>query len=293
MTSRRPCSSSWRSSGPRRPRRAGSCPASRGSSPGCGMPSTAADRAAGPDSRPPVFLSNPAALAADVVVLDGPEGRHAATVRRLGVGERADLTDGAGLVAECVVTAAAPGTLELSVLARRREPRLDPALVVAQALPKGEHGPLAVDLMTEGGVDVIVPWAAQRCVTRWAGERVCCALARWRAAAAQAAKQSRRAWLREVTEPVTTAELARRVATAGMAVLLDPAGPVALSALDLPAAGDIILIVGPEGGVSPAEAQELARAGAVMARLGSTVLRTSSAGLVASAIVASRCGRWN
>src|SRR6516164_5594311 len=182
MTSRRACSRSWRSSGARKPRRAGSPPASRGSSPGCGMPSTAADRAAGPDSRPPVFLSDPAALAADVVVLDGPEGRHAATVRRLGVGERADLTDGAGLVAECVVTAAAPGALELSVLARRREPRPDPALVVAQALPKGEHGPLAVDLMTEGGVDVIVPWAARRSVPRWEGARGDRALARWGAA---------------------------------------------------------------------------------------------------------------
>jgi len=253
------------------------------------MPSTAADRAAGPDSRPPVFLSDPAALAADVVVLDGPEGRHAATVRRLGVGERADLTDGAGLVAECVVTAAAPGALELSVLARRREPRPDPALVVAQALPKGEHGPLAVDLMTEGGVDVIVPWAAQRCVTRWEGARGDRALARWRAAAA---KQSRRAWLPEVTGLASTAELARRVATASLAVLLDPADPVPLSALDLPAAGGIMLIVGPEGGVSPAEARELTQAGAMTARLGPAVLRTSSAGLVAAAIVASRCGRW-
>ena len=126
------------------------------------MPSTAAE----PGSRPPVFLTGPAALAADTVVLDGPEGRHAATVRRLAVGERADLTDGAGLVAECVVTAAGADTLELSVLARRSEPRPDPALVVAQALPKGDHGPLAVDLMTEGGVDVIVPWAARRYVTR-------------------------------------------------------------------------------------------------------------------------------
>jgi 16S rRNA (uracil1498-N3)-methyltransferase len=256
------------------------------------MPSTAADRVAGPDSRPPVFLSDAAALAADVVVLDGPEGRHAATVRRLGVGERADLTDGAGLVAECVVTATTPGALELSVLARRREPRPDPALVVAQALPKGEHGPLAVDLMTEGGVDVIVPWAAQRCVTRWEGARGDRALARWRAAAAQAAKQSRRAWLPEVTGPATTAELARRVATASLAILLDPAGPVPLSALDLPAAGGIMLIVGPEGGVSPAEVRELTQAGAVTARLGPIVLRTSSAGLVAAAIVASRCGRW-
>src|SRR6266566_2504454 len=212
MTSRRPCSSNWRSSGLRRLRRAGSCPASRGSSPGCGMPSTAADRTAGPDSRPPVFLSDPAALAADVVVLDGPEGRHAATVRRLAVGERADLTDGAGLVAECVVTGVRAGTLELSVLARRSEPRPDPALVVAQALPKGDHGPLAVDLMTEGGVDAIVPWTAHRCVTRWEGARGERALARWRAAAMQAAKQSRRAWLPEVTTAVSTGELAGRAA---------------------------------------------------------------------------------
>src|SRR6516164_6818659 len=253
MTSRRACSRSWRSSGARKPRRAGSPPASRGSSPGCGMPSTAADRAAGPDSRPPVFLSDPAALAADVVVLDGPEGRHAATVRRLGVGERADLTDGAGLVAECVVTAAAPGALELSVLARRREPRPDPALVVAQALPKGEHGPLAVDLMTEGGVDVIVPWAARRSVPRWEGARGDRALARWGAAAAQAAKQSRPAWVPEVNTPVSTGGLSRRVPTVCPAVLLEPAGPVALSGMDVPGGGDILVIVGPEGGVSPEE----------------------------------------
>ena len=96
------------------------------------MRSTAAE----PDSRPPVFLSDPDSLAADVVTLDGPEGRHAATVRRLAAGERVDLTVGAGLIAECVVTAAAAGRLELSVLARHSEPRPDPALVVVQALPK-------------------------------------------------------------------------------------------------------------------------------------------------------------
>ena len=252
------------------------------------MPSTAAE----PDSRPPVFLSDPAALAGDVVILDGPEGRHAATVRRLAAGERVDLTDGAGLVAECVVTVAGAGSLELSVLARRREPRPDPVLVVAQALPKGEHGPLAVDLMTEGGVDVIVPWTAQRCVTRWEGPRGERALARWRATAAQAAKQSRRAWLPEVTAPASTADLARRVAAASLAVLLAPAAPVPLSGMDLPGSGDILLIVGPEGGVSPGETAQLTGAGAAAARLGPTMLRASSAGLVAAAVVASRVGRW-
>jgi 16S rRNA (uracil1498-N3)-methyltransferase len=244
-------------------------------------------------ARPPVFLSEPAALAADLVVLDGPEGRHAATVRRLAAGERVDLTDGAGLVAECVVAAARAGVLELSVLARRREPYPDPVLVVVQALPKGEHGPLAVDLMTEGGVDVIVPWAAQRCVTRWQGERGERALARWRAAAREAAKQARRAWLPEVTGLVTTGELVRRVESASLAVLLEPGAPVALSERELPGCGVIVVIVGPEGGISPAEMAELTEAGAVTARLGPAVLRTSSAGLVAATILASRSGRWD
>jgi 16S rRNA (uracil1498-N3)-methyltransferase len=164
--------------------------------------------------------------------------------------------------------------------------------VVAQALPKGDHGPLAVDLMTEGGVDVIVPWAARRCVTRWEGARGERALARWRAAAAQAAKQSRRAWLPGVTGPVSTGELAVRAAVATLAVLLDPAGPVALRDMDLPGSGDILVIVGPEGGVSPEETTQLTAAGAVAARLGPTVLRTSSAGLVAATVLASRTGRW-
>jgi 16S rRNA (uracil1498-N3)-methyltransferase len=239
-----------------------------------------------------VFLAEPAALAGDRVVLTGPEGRHAGTVRRLAPGERVDLTDGAGLTAQCVVAAVRRGALELSVTARHREPRPDPALVVAQALPKGDRGPLAVELLTEGGVDVIVPWAAERCVARWAGERADRSLARWRATSKEAAKQARRAWLPEVTEPVTTADLVTRAASASLAVLLDPAGPAALGSLPLPASGDIVVIVGPEGGISPAEAAALTGAGAVAARLGPTVLRTSTAGVVAAGILLSRCGRW-
>jgi 16S rRNA (uracil1498-N3)-methyltransferase len=76
-------------------------------------------------------------------------------------------------------------------------------------------------------------------------------------------------------------------------VLLDPAGPMPLSRLGLPGSGDILVIVGPEGGVSPEETARLTGAGAVAARLGPTVLRTSSAGLVAAAVVASRAGRWD
>ena len=153
--------------------------------------------------QPPLFLADRAELQRDTVVLSGPEGRHAATVRRLRAGERVDVGDGAGLVAECVVTGHSGHGLELAVQARREVPRPDPVITVVQAIPKGDRGELAVEEMTEVGVDRIVPWAAARSVPVWQAERGARSLARWRATAREAAKQSRRAWLPEVTEPAS------------------------------------------------------------------------------------------
>jgi 16S rRNA (uracil1498-N3)-methyltransferase len=225
-------------------------------------------------------------------MLAGQEGRHATTVRRLAPGERADVTDGRGILAECVVTAASPGLLELAVVTRRAEPAPDPRVVVVQAIPKGDRGELAVEIMTEVGVDVVVPWFAERCVARWRGERADKALERWRATAREAAKQSRRARFPEITAPAATQAVTEMVAAASLAILLDPEAPAALGTVPFPGSGDIVLIVGPEGGVSPAESSVLAQAGAVSARLGPSVLRTSSAGAVAAALALGGCGRW-
>ena len=241
---------------------------------------------------PPVFVADRAQLSRDQVTLTGAEGKHASTVRRISPGERVDLTDGAGLLARCVVTAARPGELELAVVERRHEPEPSCRVVIVQALMKGDRGELAVELMTEVGVDVIVPWAAQRCVTRWHPDRQDRALARWRASAREAAKQSRRARFPEVTEQAQTTDVLGRVADAGLACVLDPQAAGALATLALPTTGDIVIVVGPEGGITPAELAELAGAGAVSVRLGPSVLRGSSAGAVAAALVLSRCGRW-
>jgi 16S rRNA (uracil1498-N3)-methyltransferase len=258
------------------------------------MPSTAAERPAapGPDARPPLFVTAPGELAGDVIVLAGAEGRHATTVRRLASGERVDVTDGAGQLAECVVTQARPGTLRLAVQARRVQPPAAPALTVVQALAKGDRGQLAVELLTETGADVIVPWAAARSVTRWQGERGDRALARWRATAQEAAKQARRARFPVVTPLADGTEVARLVRSAALAVLLDLDAGTALAALPVPSQGEVVVIVGPEGGVSPAEASALAAAGAVGAHLGPTVLRTSTAGAVAVSVLLSRSSRW-
>jgi len=202
------------------------------------------------------------------------------------------VTDGAGQVAECAVIRASGGVLQLAVRSRRVEPPADPALVVVQALPKGDRGQLAVELMTEAGVDVIVPWAAQRCVTQWRGERGERALARWRATAREAAKQARRARFPEVAGLASTPEVVHAVRSAALAVLLDPGAGTALSTLPLPPSGELVLIVGPEGGPSPAEVAALTGAGAAGAHLGPTVLRTSTAGVVAASVMLSRSGRW-
>ena len=246
----------------------------------------------GPVAGPPVFLVPPGDLAAGLVTLSGPEGHHAAAVRRLRPGERADVSDGAGTIAECVVVSAGRDSVVLDVRSVREVPSPQPLITVVQALPKGDRGELAVELMTEVGVDSVVAWAAQRCVVRWQGERGARALGRWQSAAREAAKQSRRAWIPEVTGPATLADVTTRVSAAARAVVLEADAAEALSQLALPARGEIALVVGPEGGISPAERAALSAAGATEARLGPTVLRTSTAGAAAAAVLLTRTGRW-
>jgi 16S rRNA (uracil1498-N3)-methyltransferase len=225
-------------------------------------------------------------------VLSGAEGRHAATVRRIGPGERVDISDGRGLVAECVVTSAAEGRLELRVLAKRSEAPPQPALVAVQAIPKGSRAELAVELMTEVGVDVIVPWAAARSIPRWDGERAARALGRWRDTSREAAKQARRSRIPCVSEPATTEDVVRLIHSADLAVVLEPAAPARLAGIAVPASGNVVVVAGPEGGLTDEEGSAFTAAGAMPARLGPSVLRTSTAAAVAAAVLLSRSGRW-
>lgn len=201
------------------------------------------------------------------------------------------MSDGAGTLAECVVTAVGRDHVTLDVRAVHTVPPPRPRLVVAQSLVKGDRGELAVELMTEVGVDTVIPWAAERSIAKWQAERGAKALAKWRSTAREAAKQSRRAWLPEVTELATTAALAKRASTA-CAIVLEADAPAKLHELALPETDDILLFVGPEGGISPAERASLKDAGAIEARLGPLVLRTSTAGAAAAAILLTKTARW-
>ncbi len=238
----------------------------------------------------PLFLV--ADVSADLLVLRGPEGRHAATVRRVRIGENVDLADGAGNRAHCTVTGLEPDAVELRVVSRSTDPEPCPRLVLVQALAKGDRGELAVELATEVGVDEIIPWSAERCVVKWEGVRGERALARWRATAREAGKQSRRARHPVVPDPLDTPELMLRMAAATTLVLHESA-VAPLAGTSLPATGEVLLVVGPEGGISDRELAGLVAAGGRSVRLGASVLRTSTAGAAAAAVVSARTARWS
>jgi 16S rRNA (uracil1498-N3)-methyltransferase len=227
-------------------------------------------------------------------VLDGPEGRHAAAVRRLQAGEELVIADGRGAAAACVVESVhGKDSLALRVERTWTEPQPQPRIVLAQALIKGDRGELAVELATETGVDAIVPWRASRSIVKWEdGPRGAKALARWRSTAREAAKQSRRAWIPDVAEPATTRQLADLVRKSAVTIILDAAAGAGMHEVALPTEGDLVLVVGPEGGISESESETLRAAGAQVARLGPTVLRASTAAAAAIAALGVLTPRW-
>ncbi|MEP7159688.1 MAG: 16S rRNA (uracil(1498)-N(3))-methyltransferase [Dermatophilaceae bacterium] len=227
----------------------------------------------------------------DLVVLDGPEGHHASTVTRLQVGEVVLCADGSGLLAEAVVDSVGRGELTVRVVTIREAIPPAPRLVLAQALVKDGRDERAVEAATELGADEIVPWQAQRCVVRWRGPRGEKARAKWAAVADAAAKQARRATVPTVPRAVDSASLARRVqdcvVAGGLAVVLHEEADVPLAGLPLERAWrlpEILLIIGPEGGLAPEELDVLVAAGAAPVRLGSEILRAGTAGAAALAV---------
>jgi 16S rRNA (uracil1498-N3)-methyltransferase len=233
----------------------------------------------------------------DIAVVDGDEGFHAANVRRSRPGEELDLSDGVGTLAHCVIEDVGKGRLSARVLERRTVPPAAPPVTVVQALPKSDRSELAIELATEAGADAFVAWQASRCVARWDGPaRVDKGLRRWAAVARSAARQSRRAYIPSVTGVVSTAELVKRICddvTAGAVVLaLHESAVARLTELPVAQADSLMLIVGPEGGIADDEIAVLSEAGASAARLGPTVLRTSSAAAVALGALGVLTPRW-
>ncbi|MGH3506929.1 MAG: 16S rRNA (uracil(1498)-N(3))-methyltransferase [Nocardioidaceae bacterium] len=253
----------------------------------------------------PVFLVATEALRHDLITLDGDEARHA-HVKRVRVGEQVLLTDGLGAGAECEVVSVAKAAVDCAVLVRRVAPPAVPRLTVVQAIPKGEHADRAVDLLTEVGADAIVPWMAARNVVQWRGDKTAKGVARWRAVATASAKQARRLRFPDVSHVHCTDEVVDLVREAGLSLVLHESASEPLAVVldgfgrDSPpdmghdglGVEDVVILVGPEGGITDVELTALAEAGGRVVGMGPTVLRSSSAGTVAAALVLSHTARW-
>lgn len=236
------------------------------------------------------FLESLAGAAAgDLVTLAGEEAHHAAVVSRMRRGERVLVSDGAGVLAEGVIERAERDGVDVVLQRVELVPAPSPRIGLAQALAKGDRAELAVQAATELGVDAIVPWQARRSVVQWKGERGDKSLERWRKVVREAGKQAIRPRMPQVGAVVDTAGLAG-LADVWQLIVLEPTASVSIA--DVPVERDLLLIVGPEGGIEPGELEALDAAGAVQARMGDHVLRTSTAGLAGLAALSVRLGRW-
>lgn len=248
----------------------------------------------------PVFLAEAGGLSGarpgGTVTLTGEEARHAVAVRRLRAGERVELVDGAGLRVAGTVRAAERSALTVDVAAVEREDQPEPRLILVQALAKGGRDEQAVEAATELGVDAVVPWQADRCVAVWTGpgkgDKAAKGRRRWEAVVRAAAKQSRRARVPEVRAPVTSRELLASLRAGATTLVLHETAETPLDAVVLPRAGEVLVVVGPEGGITEEELSAFTAAGGQVCRLGPHVLRSSTAGPAALAVLASRSGRW-
>jgi len=233
----------------------------------------------------------------ELAVVDGDEGFHAANVRRIRAGEKLDLGDGAGAMAHCVIEQVAKAKLTARVLERWTVEPAAPKVTVVQALPKSDRSELAIELATEAGADAFVAWQAARCVARWDDGRADKGLRRWRAVARAAARQSRRPHIPVVSGVASTRDLiadVREAVASGSTVLaLHESAAEPLTKIALAQAHSLLLVVGPEGGISDEEVTALSEAGAAVVRLGPTVLRTSTAAAVALGALGALTPRWD
>lgn len=246
--------------------------------------------------------------------LSGDEGRHAAKVRRMTVGEELDVVDGSGLRVRGVITGTGASSVTLEVRQVIREEAPACRLVLVQALAKGGRDEQAIESATEIGVDAVIPWQSQRSIVKWSGSKADKARAKWESVVVAAAKQSRRSWVPQVEGVRDSRALAQwvaRVSAEGGVVFVaheaasrsmredlserawsvwGSGGQSGVDQCDLPPV--VGVIVGPEGGITDEERDVFRQAGAVEVLLGPHVLRSSSAGCAALTLVSAAVGRW-
>lgn len=241
----------------------------------------------------PLFYSSDLSniKAGEIFRLAGDEGKHAANVRRMRIGEAIQLTDGLGLRVQGLVSSVEPGAVSVAVSSVNREARSALQFTLVQALAKGDRDELAVQAATELGATGIIPWQASRSVSRWDDAKKAKGQQRWQSIATEAAKQSLRVYLPNVSTILSTTELAKTVSSFDAVLVLDPTAEKSIVTPSI--SGRVAIVVGPEGGIATEELALLEDAGAIRVHLGAGILRTSTAGLAAISYLVGSSGQWD
>ena len=239
------------------------------------------------------FTDTPLSEATTTVSLTGDEARHAVQVARVRVGDSFEVSDGVGWRTTATVVSADKSLVVCDVADPRCDAPTAVHFVLAQALAKGDRDEMAVQAATELGVAHVIPWQAERSVSRWTDDKVPKGVTRWNAIVREAAKQSMRSRIPTVGEPENTANLGSTMSDVTWLVL-DPRAASTLSQWfrDVGNPNRIGIIVGPEGGISDGEIAQLSARGVTPVRLDGPVLRTSTAGPAAIAGLLALSGAW-
>ena len=221
--------------------------------------------------------------------LSGDDGHHAVAVMRLAVGEQIKIADGSGNWVSGTITEVGKKNLKIDVAQRGSAQAGKPELVVVQAVTKSDRTKEMLELLTVGGADQIIPWQAERCISKWQSD----SSSKWLLLIKEAAKQARRVKLPVLSDEVTTNQLLKLFKDSDKVVILHEDASMGISQINLSKDADrIILIIGPEGGISDSEILQLEGAGAVSARMGDLVLRSAHAGFAALSAIQTSIGRW-
>lgn len=240
--------------------------------------------------------------------------RHAFKAMRLAAGDEFQLTDGRGLRVTLRVDDSEAALATVTEVEHEPQPAVRLGLI--QALAKGGRDEQAIETSTEIGVDVVMPWQANRSIVQWKGSKASKALAKWEDVLVAATEQSRRAYVPQLEGLHTTRQLNAWIGEAtkrgDMVIVLhqdatDTWGHIEQKAAQLAAtaaqettaqsasatAGPTIwVIVGPEGGIADDEVASFVQAGAASCVIGTTILRASTAGPVALTLLSHAIGRY-
>lgn len=235
--------------------------------------------------QPAYFIASTKELNEKVIALRGDEAHHAIKVRRTEINELIFITDTKGLVVEAKVVEIGPGKiLKAEVINKKLHENRNPIVCVAQAIAKGDRADLSIELLTEVGVDKIIPWQANRSVSRLEDKEVKL-IQKWNNTARESTKQARRPFMPEILNLVNTKELVDEFNNFEKVLILDPDSSNSFIEEIKKISKSILLVIGPEGGIDELEMNLFKNAKADFASLGESILRTSSAGAISAAIL--------